>query len=184
MVKILIPTTPERFQRLTSCLHYLYQNTDLASTPFQVVIYPNRAGGVVKPYRELLESFGDDLVVLLADDVIVGKGWLQALVDRYEEGHIVFADHGDKDELACFCLGRANLMLQYYSEEYIHNFADKEFTEVLKEKGLLKYVPESRVVNFGHMRDGVFQDATYDLQTESYAKDRNTYERRLKERKI
>lgn len=180
-ITILIPTTPERRERLQQTIQSIREHT---TQPYRLMIYENNYEGYVKAIHTLLEGV-DGLVWCLNDDVILKNDALKILSDKFEE---LYPQHngllqprdGIQEGNVCtlpFC--HSKIMQRFTHKGYHHNFADQEFTLIMKANNLYTYVPEA-VVEHKHWINGkAEQDKTYTDSQTRFEKDKELFTNRL-----
>jgi hypothetical protein len=179
MVFVVIPTTKERRARLEKCIASLREN---AGMPFTLCIYENEPRGAIIAMHEMLEGI-TGLVWWIQDDVILTEpNTLKRLYDQYQSGVLCPDDgivHGEIITLP-FCL--AHWLKEFTFKGYYHNYADREFTDVMKKYNLYKYCPNIKVDHQHWVNGKAERDETYKLQLNK--NDKELYEKRISEGKI
>lgn len=181
MINILIPTTPERRDRLQQTIESIREHTTL---PYKLTIYENNYEGYVKAIHVLLDGV-DGLVWCLNDDVILKNDALKILNDKFLElypqlnGLLQPRDGIQEGNVATLPFCHAKIMKHLTHEGYHHNFADQEFTMRMKAADLYTYVPEA-VVEHNHWINGkATQDKTYTDSQTRFEKDQKLFTNRL-----
>ena len=170
LITIIIPTTPERRERLQECLNAVRDNSNF---PHRILIYEGNDGGYVKAVHRAVEDI-NGLVCVIGDDMIPQKDWLKHLAETYND-NLVFPDDGiSKGKLATAFLCSADYLRKYLYKGYSHLFSDRELTAVSKILGKLQYVPESKVIH-NHWSTGAKKDNTYLAQDKTKDKDRELF---------
>lgn len=149
MIKVCIPTVPERKEKLRKCLDAIKKNTEEDLSWF---IYTNNAGGWVKACHEMLEKLSDEkMVIILGDDALVQKGWMTALlaaVEKHGEDKFYCVNDGKfKQSIAVFPCARVSYLRRYLYRGYGHYAADTELTAIAKAQGNFVYVPDSVILH-------------------------------------
>lgn len=176
MTTILIPTTPERHERLHLCLQSLQQNCSL---PIVVSLCFMPAAGAVEPTIKLAQAAPPGPVMCLNDDMVVLPGCIEALHETWRErGGLCFpSDSIQEGDLACVPYCDRDYLLANLHAGYIHNFADTELTLRARQRGELHYVPYARLLHH-HWTKGAPNDATYEKQKASWAHDKALFRQR------
>lgn len=181
MIKVCIPTTPERRKRLLDCINSVQANSGY---PHEVVVFENLLGGWVKAVREMLKDLGRDPVVVIGDDAAPQSGWLKILVNAYSQkfpnsdGLVQPDDGGHRGKIASYPMATPQYLLRWLYSGYFHNYADKELRDVSVTRGKYLWVPESKVVHLHFSTNPDLYDQTYALQKKTGRKDRLLYEKR------
>jgi len=180
-VTILIPTTPERRERLQQTIESIREHTTL---PYKLTIYENNYEGYVKAIHTLLDGV-DGLVWCLNDDVILKNDAVKILCDKFIElypkynGLLQPKDGIQEGNVATLPFCHSKIMKTLTHEGYHHNFADQEFTMRMNAAGLYTYVPEA-VVEHNHWINGkAEQDRTYSDSQILFQKDQELFANRL-----
>ena len=176
MTTILIPTTPERHERLHQCLQSLQQNCRM---PIFVSLCFMPAAGAVEPTLKLAAAAPDGPVMCLNDDMVVLPGCIEALHENWREhGGLCFPSDGIQDgDLACVPYCHRDYLLEHLHAGYIHNFADTELTLRARQRGELTYVPYARLLHH-HWTKGAPLDETYGKQKASWTLDKALFHQR------
>ena len=181
IVNILIPTTPERRERLQKTIESIREHTTL---PYKLTTYENNYEGYVKAIHTLLDGT-DSLVWCLNDDVVLKNDALKILFDKFNELYpkwngLLQPKDGIQEGNVCtlpFC--HSNIMKRFTYKGYHHNFADQEFTLIMQSAGLYTYVPEA-IVEHAHWINGKAEkDKTYSDSQILFEKDQKLFEERL-----
>lgn len=170
MTTILIPTTPERHERLHHCLQSLQRNCTL---PVIVSLCFEPAAGATAPTLRLARAAAKGPVMCLNDDMEVLPGCIEALHATWlERGGLCFPADGIQDgDLACVPYCHRDYLLENFHAGYIHNFADTELTLRARQRGELHYVPQAKLLHH-HWTKGAPHDDTYGKQRASWAHDK------------
>lgn len=183
MLHILIPTTADRRERLATCLESIKAH---AGIPYIVMTYENYREGFVGAIHKMLAGLKDDtLVWCIGDDTELTPGALQKLVDahaaRFPDGNGVSQPddgiHGGK--IITMPLTSAGIMKAFTYREYHHNYADNEFTIIMKHYDRYQYVAESVMTHAHWINNKAKKDDTYAGAMEKYKADGDLYEKRV-----
>lgn len=184
MIYICIPTTEERKDRLVKCVESLHKN---AGEKFVIATYQNKKEGFIGPIQNILSGLKDDtLVWCIGDDSVINqKDTLKLLKERFlkeypEMDGVVQPDdgiqHGDIITMP-FCT--AKTMRDYTFKGYFLNFADNEFTEIMRdEMGKYTYCPEIKVDHEHWCNGKAEKDETYKHASSLFVQDRDLYNKR------
>jgi hypothetical protein len=181
MVTILIPTTPERRERLSKCIDSIREHT---TQPYRLMIYENNYEGYVKAIHTLLEGV-NGLVWCLNDDVVLKNDALKILTEKFNQLYLKWNGllqprDGIQEGNVCtlpFC--HSKIMQRMTFRGYHHNFADQEFTMVMKGLGLYNYVPEAVVEHQHWINNKAEKDKTYTDSQILFEQDHKLFEKRL-----
>jgi hypothetical protein len=181
-ITILIPTTPERRERLAKCIESIRTHT---SMPYRLMIYENVGEGYVKAIHTLLEGV-QGLVWCLNDDVVLKNDALKILYDKFNEIYpkwngLLQPKDGIQEGNVCtlpFC--HSDIMRRFTFKGYHHNFADQEFTIIMNSVGLYTYVPEAEVEHMHWINGKAEKDVTYTDSQILFEQDQKLFEERLK----
>jgi hypothetical protein len=81
-----------------------------------------------------------------------------------------------KGKLASFPVTTAGYLLKWAYSGYTHNFCDEEMATTAKARGKFVWVPESEVHHRHYSNtEGVKEDDTYKLETQSAVKDKGLF---------
>lgn len=183
MVTICIPTTPERRERLKTCIDYIQSNADI---DYSILVYENQLGGWVPAVRAMLKPLKEDeLVFVIGDDCWVTPRSLSKLLDAYntafpdKDGLAQPNDQAWHGNIASYPLATAGYLLKYTYSGYIHAHADEELACVAKKRNKYIYVPEV-IVNHRHYQKcpEVVYDETYKLQENTWQGDKRLFDER------
>lgn len=186
MIYVLIPTTVDRRERLAKCVDAL--RASVCSEPFTICTYENKDGGFIAAIHKMLEGIDDNsLVFCIGDDVIVDKTCLHRLYEAYTNAPrtkmmqgVVCQPYDEFHNGAIvvnpFC--QAWVMKRYQYKGYIHNYADVEFTEIIKERKMYLYVPDAIVEHVHHINNKAEFDQTYKDCSKFLDHDRGLYQSR------
>lgn len=182
-ITILIPTTPDRRERLAECVKAIQENTD--GVDYRVLVYENTIGWTKAIHKALNGING--FVVVIGNDVKVQKGWLKALKESFEknfpndDGIAHPYDEFHNGSLITHPFAHSSTLKKYISTEYFHCFSDNELTIVMKSLGKEVYVPEAKIEHLHYVNKKAPIDETYKrIYEEMYEKDRQTFIRRAK----
>lgn len=181
MIKVCIPTTPERRQRLLDCVRAVQENSNY---PHELVVFENLLGGWVGAVRGMIKDLGEDPVVVIGDDTIPQSDWLKILVSAYAErfpnndGLAQPDDGSHKGRIASYPMATPQFLLRWIYSGYKHNYADKELKNVAQSRGLYLWVPESKVVHRHYEVHPELYDSTYALQQKTRSGDQALYSQR------
>jgi len=180
-VTILIPTTQERRDRLAKCIDSIRTHTTM---PYRLMIYENNGEGYVKAIHTLLEGV-QGLVWCLNDDVVLKNDALKILFDKFDELYpkwngLLQPKDGIQEGNVCtlpFC--HSSIMKRLTFKGYHHNFADQEFTIIMKASELYNYVPEAEVEHMHWINGKADKDKTYTDSQILFTKDQELFNKRL-----
>lgn len=182
LITILIPTTPERRERLAKCIDSIREHT---TQPYRLMIYENVGEGYVKAIHTLLEGV-QGLVWCLNDDVVLKNNALKILTEKFYELYphwngLLQPKDGIQEGNVCtlpFC--HSEIMKRFTFKGYHHNFADQEFTIIMNSAGLYTYVPEAEVEHMHWINGKAEKDVTYTDSQVLFEQDQKLFEERLK----
>lgn len=181
MIKVCIPTTAGRRQRLLECVRAVSENSNY---PHEIVIFENSLGGWVMAVREMIKDLGEDPVVVIGDDTLPQPDWLKILVSAYgakfpnKEGLAQPDDGSHKGRIASYPMATPKYLLKWLYSGYKHNYADKELRNVALSRGEYLWVPESKVIHRHFEKHPELYDDTYALQKNTRDEDRALYHQR------
>lgn len=179
MIKILVPTTKQRRERMHQ---FIASCSDNAGMEHQIVVFENALGGYVKAIRTLAATCSPtDIIMAANDDISFGKDWLKilytALINAFPDGYgMAMGDdgiHGDKH--ATLPLVRADMFLQTCHGGYWHNFCDWEWYHIAKARGKFIYVPEAKTIHEHWSNNKAERDETYLLQVPYFETDKDLF---------
>lgn len=181
-VVVLIPTTPERRDRLRQCLDSL---TRCAGHPHIVMTYENQYVGAIAAIHTMLDRLDPDTLVwwIGDDNVLKQPGTLRALVDAFHaafpdrDGVVVPDDGVQRGRIATMPMCTAGVLKAGQSKAFFHNFADELFTDRMRARGKYVYLPEVQVDHLHWCMGTAARDYTYDNAQARFEQDRATYER-------
>jgi hypothetical protein len=170
LITIVIPTTPERRNRLQECIRAIRDNSNY---PHRILIYEGNDGGYVKAVHRAVENI-NGLICVIGDDMIPQNNWLRYLAEAYND-NLVFPDDGiSNGKLATAFLCDADYLRKYLYIGYSHLYSDRELTAVSKMLGKLQYVPKSKVIH-NHWSTGAKKDETYLAQDNTRNSDKTLF---------
>lgn len=181
-VVILIPTTPERRDRLRDTLESV---TRSAGHSHMVLTYENQYIGAIAAIHAMLGPLRDDtLVWWIQDDVLLTEpGTLNALVEEFHtkfpdrDGVVVPDDGVQHGRIATLPLCTAKTLRDGQHPDFFHNFADELFTDRMRALGKYAYAPGVRVSHNHWCVGKADRDYTYNNAQARFEQDRATYER-------
>lgn len=167
MINVLIPTTPERADRLKVAVDSIKRSN--CDQELNIVVDVNNYEGYVKSVLRMLDKV-DGLTMVVTDDLELWPTTIRALYNAYTEafpnndGLCVYGDeHWD---LKAFGLpfAHSNTLKELINPIYFHNFADKEMCEIMKMRGKYLPVPQAQVWHHHYQwKKGTAKDRTYEL---------------------
>ncbi len=181
MIKVCIPTTIGRRQRLSNCIRAVAENSNY---PHELVIFENSLGGWVVAVRKMIKDLGSDPVVVIGDDTLPQKDWLAILANAYvarfpnKEGLAQPDDGHHKGRIASYPMATPAYLLHWIYSGYKHNYADKELRNAASSRGEYLWVAESKVTHQHYEEHPELYDETYDLQKGTRGDDRALYNQR------
>jgi hypothetical protein len=184
-VYICIPTTKERRPRLEKCIESIHEN---AGYPHVICTYENFQEGFIGPIHKILSGLKPDtLVWCIGDDTIVSMpNTLDLLVKLFnhrfpnKDGVIEPDDGIQCGQIAVMPFCTAYTMAKYTFKGYFLNYADNEFTQILRSKGLYAYVPEIKVDHQHWVNKKAPLDETYKHSQSKFQADQELFMQRLK----
>ena len=186
-ITILIPTTPERRERLSTCVKALYENSD---HPFTLMTYENNIGWVGAVLHMLSLLNATDIVCIINDDCIPQKGWLKTMVEEYFSAFsdgIGLAQPNDgimNGSVATLPMGQVGYLEKNICSEYKSYYADTELTENAVRDGKYIYVDTAVIEHHHWSVSKGFHDATYASQEVNLQHDMDLYSKRRREREF
>ncbi len=172
MIHVLIPTTKNRRERLAKCVEAIRES--VCTEPITISTYENADGGFIKAIHKMLEPLKDNAIVFcIGDDVIVSPDAIQKLFLEYR-GKSLANTSPDLDPViqpfdefhnGVICVNpftSARMMKLFQYKGYIHNYADVEFTELVKSHEQYTYVPEATVEHVHRINGKAPSDETYE----------------------
>lgn len=178
MIYIVIPTTPERHERLKELLQSIHENTE--GMKYRILIYPNWDGGWVPAVHNALEGI-NGYVVLLGSDIVVKKDWLKNLWEAFikafpnKDGAVQPYDEINNGALCQHPLAHSDTIKKYLDKDFIHNFSDNWMTEMLLAEGKYLYVPEAEIEHKHFINKKAQPDETYKKVFASFNRDKAVY---------
>ena len=183
---IFISTTKERRAK---CAYMLQQIRETAGMDYFLVVYENKAGGIVKAIWQFLNLFsGDDLVIILNDDMWpITPNWLALLKETWDNnfkqyGLIMPNDGITEGKVATIQFTTLSFLRKHCYPGYIHNYWDTEITDITRELGLYIYCPEIIIEHQHWIRQKAVCDLTYQQNIATSEGDRLLYECRKHEK--
>ena len=174
MIYVLIPTTPERSERLKKTLDSI--KSSICDQEIKILTEVSEGEGANKPLKRLLDKV-DGLVFPLGDDNTVEPDTLQLLYDAY------IREFPDKDGMTLPAgsdsyLVHSDIMKKYFHFGYFHLYSDREFYDIMYIKRKT-YRVKGAVVNHDHYtKKATLDDETYRLSVKHREADRELYEER------
>ena len=186
MVYICIPTTKERRSRLSVCLDAIRENANYSD--YCIMIYENDGMGCVAATRKMLKDLGNNLVLVLNDDMLGQADFLRISVEFYNsefpnnDGLCALND-GVQDisnidnYVASVQFAPADLLYKYIYSGYFHYFNDNELADIFRSKDKFSIVYNSKIdhVHHGFKHDLNLLDLTYMKTQEHYEEDEKLY---------
>lgn len=187
MINILIPTTKDRRERLAKCIEAI--RASVCTEPITVSTYENADGGFIAAIHKMLEPLKDEAIVFcIGDDVIVDKNCLQELFNAFSSRkHMSKAgqsfviqpfDEFHDGKISVNPFTEAWVMKRYQYKGYIHNYADVEFTELIKERKMYVYFPQAKVEHVHYLNKKAAFDKTYKGEAGFNDHDKNLFHKR------
>jgi hypothetical protein len=180
MITILIPTTAERRPQLERCIQSIREHT---TQPYKLMIYENKYEGYVKAIQVLLSEV-DGIVWCLNDDVVLKNDALKILTEEFGKrfpqmnGLLQPSDGIQEGNVATLPFCHSAVMRKLTFKGYHHNFADQEFTLIMKELGLFAYIPEAQVEHLHWINNKAPKDMTYGYSANHFNEDQVLFEKR------
>lgn len=181
MLTVCIPTTAERRQRLAKCIESLHK---YAGVPFQVLTYENYQEGFVLPIHKMLATLKDGTPVwCIGDDtILIEPDTIKRLFEEWMIGGadcVVNPNDGIQNGTIItmpFC--SALTMRKYTYTGYFLNYADNEFTEIMRSEGRYIYRSDIHVDHQHHVNGKAPVDGTYSYALTKFDDDRKLYQLR------
>ena len=176
-VTILIPTTPERKERLARCMESVKKHI---TVPYDIKVYENNYEGYVAAIHKLLEGV-NGLVWCLNDDIVLENDALSILkrhfLERFpnRDGLVQPKDGIQEGNVATLPFCDAEVMRKYTHKGYFHNFADQEFTMIMKSLNKFLFVPEAIVTHEHWINVKAEKDFTYSNSQSYFEKDKEIF---------
>lgn len=178
MIYCLIPTTPDRNERLWKTIESIQQSN--CDQKIQILIDYNNYEGFVKSALRLVNSV-DGLCMIVPNDVILWPSTIQEVYNTYIEkfpegdGMVGWADEFMEINYMCFPFCHSRLLRELINPVYFHNFSDREWTEIMKARG--KYYPITKAMcrHDHYSRDPKLRDKTYDINERTSDADGKIY---------
>jgi len=169
MLSIIIPTTPERRERLNMCLDSI-RNSSVES---RIVIYENNKGGYINAVLKAIEDI-NGIVFVINDDMILDKYCIENLLKEYNDNLVYPDDEINNGTLATTYMCSADYVRKYLNPVYHHNYCDTELTDIARIQGKLKYVPSAKLEH-RHWTTGAPKDSVYERNSKYLNEDRDLY---------
>lgn len=174
-VYVIIPTTPERKDRLKLCIDALNNST---YKPVIVCTYENTLGGCVEPQLKMLERI-NGIVFILNDDMIVDKLCIEKLMEKYQYGLLLQPDdHIHNGNLATASFAHSDTIKKYLHKGYKHNFNDNEITDRATADGVYTPVLDAKLYHLHFTMNPELVDDTYRASQSFFEQDRALYIKR------
>ena len=193
-VSIIVPTLG-REEKLKRCLEAIRINACYPEDRYEIIIqqdnYENRKG-VTKNFKEGVEKAKGDLVMFLANDVVVKKDFLLEAVKRMKEvfpdldGMVGLNDELYNGDLVGHWLGSKKLLPllgnEFFHTGYHHVCCDSELIERCKKLGKYTWAEKARIFH-DHPENGGRCDPVYSIGYEKgpVAEDMALWVKRSKE---
>jgi len=177
MITVVIPTTPDRRERLAELLASIYEYTK--DVKYRIIIYENLDGGWVPAILNAMQGISG-LVWLLGSDTVLKNNAIKILNDRYEDGLVLAPYNELQGESLCqHPFADSDIIRKYLHKDFVHWYSDNLFTELAKRDGKLVYVPEAEIEHKHFVNGKAQMDDTYKLvfDPEQIDRDRETYNR-------
>ena len=160
MIYVLLPSTPQRENRLRITVESLKRSA--CDEKIEIITEISEGEGAVKPVHRMLKDI-DGLVVGIGDDTLVDPNTIQELYKAY------IREFPNNDgvcapiEKDCVFLTHSDMMKKYWYPGYFHLFVDREFFEIMYQKGKLYRVASAKAQHMHHSYGGMqnLNDETY-----------------------
>ena len=184
MIYVLIPSTPERKDRLALAVASI--KASVCTQPIEIVIEISEGEGANKPFYRMLQKV-DGLVFNFGDDASVASDFIQKLYDAYVENFpdqdgVCAADDGINDPRAIsgFALAHSKTWLENFNPEYVHLFADREWTAIMKNKNRYCPVLTAKAYHHHYTKESHIKfDKTYQWAESHQQEDAELFNKRL-----
>jgi len=182
MISVLIPSTPERKDRLAFAVESIQKN--ICNQPIEIITEISTGEGANKPLLRMFEKV-NDLVFLLNDDVILMPHCIQELYNNYvstfpdKDGICVPNDGVHNCKLATFPFGHVDTFKKYWCKDYIHLYADSDITEVMKRRNRYSEVPTAKLIHKHFLFEKELMDDTYGFSQKFSGHDQLIFRDRL-----
>lgn len=174
-IYVIIPTTPERKDRLAMCIDAVKKST---YDPVVVCTYENTLGGCVEPQIRMLQGI-NGIVFILNDDMIVDEKCIEKLMEKYQYGLLLQPDdHIHGGTLATASFGHSDTIKKYLHPGYKHNFNDNEITERAIIDGVYTPVLDAKLYHLHFSMNPELVDDTYRSSQSFFEQDRELYIKR------
>lgn len=183
-VVVCVPTVPARKAQLDACLASLRAH---AGHPHTVHLCVNDGDGYVAALHAMLRALAPEtLVWALADDVVLTepdtlRRLVVAYVRAFPDGDgVVCPDDGiQHGAIITMPLTTVKMLVQDYSTDFFHYYADTLFTRVMADRGKYVYCPEIHV-SHRHWSAGLAdKDVVYAATEKWYAHDEAVYRTKM-----
>lgn len=179
MINILIPTTPDRRERLQKTLDSIKASN--CNQEFNIIIDENEYEGYVKSVLKMLDRV-EGFCMVIPNDVEIWPSTIQALYNAYTEafpnndGLCVYGDHHWDLNIFGLPFAHSRILKEIINPIYFHNFHDKEMCEIMRMRGKYLPVPQAQVWHRHYLWDkNALKDKTYEVGEASSKKDGELY---------
>ena len=185
-VSIIIPIIRE--DRVKDCISAIKRNIVVPEDKYEIVTGVDRDRiGCPKMVKELVSRAKNEFILFLGDDTIPQYGFfLRAL---YKMGKLpdrwglVGLNDGIQDgkDFATHWLASRKLLEHLENKEffytgYVHQYCDKELTDIAKELGRYVWAEDARIDHNHPLKDMKFEDEDY---IEAYSRDNTRHDQKL-----
>ena len=182
---IIIPTTPERRERVKETLQSIEDNSK--NVNYEVIVYENEDGGWVPAVHNALDKNNikdDDLVWLLGSDCVLEEGCTQILLDTFQrnfpdgEGIVEPWDVFGDGRLSQHPLTKAKYIRKYLDKRFTHWYSDNWFTEQALDDHKLVFANLARIDHKHFLNGKADKDKTYEkiFDQNTIKKDKELYD--------
>lgn len=179
MINILIPTTPDRQERVKRTIASIKASN--CDQELNIVVDLNEYEGYVKSVLRMLSKV-NGLCMVVTDDIEVQASTIQAVYNSYKDafpkndGLCVYGDkHWDLNKYG-LPFAHSDTLKEIINPEYFHNFHDKEMCEIMQQRNKYRTVPEALIWHYHYQWfPEIERDKTYQIGERSSARDGELY---------
>jgi hypothetical protein len=172
-INILIPSTPERKERLEKAIASI--KNSICNQTIEIKIDISEGEGANKPLVRLLNET-NGLVIGFSDDMLVRQDTIQIMYDAYIE------NFPDRDGIVApyncdVFLAHSDTEKKYWCPDYTHLYTDRDFFDIMTR--LKKIHRVDAVIDHEHYtKNALLTDDTYRFSEAHREEDKIIYEKR------
>lgn len=181
MIYVLIPTTPDREDRLQKAIASVKRS--MCDQPIEIIVEYNNYEGMIKPLLRMVNRV-DGLAILITNDIEIMPSTIQELYNAYiknfpdNDGLVGWGDGLIKLDEMCFPFAHTKVLREIIHPAYFHNFADRDWTAVMKLRGKYLAVTRPLCTHNHYSRNPALKDKTYEVNESTSDADSLVYAQR------